>query len=313
MHVLILTEGGMNIGFGHLSRCCAIYEAFQTKGISSEFILNGDKTVKVLLKEKKYRIFNWLKEQKRLFSFLEDTDTVILDSYLAESKFYQRISETVEIPVYIDDYKRMDYPSGIVVNGNIYANAFKYAERKDTTYLLGTKYIPLRKEFWNIAEYNRYLINKEIRNILITFGGRGYSALAYRLINYLKDKFKFSFTVIDTEKSMVGADKMFGSMLSADICISGGGQTLYELARVGVPTVGICFADNQRLNLEGWREKNFIEYIGWHNDKNLLKKAASAINKLIPYRQRIRHSKIGRKYVDGRGAERITNELIKRC
>ncbi len=39
-------------------------------------------------------------------------------------------------------------------------------------------------------------------------------------------------------------------MLSSDVAISAGGQTLYELARTGTPTVAVSVADNQKKNVE---------------------------------------------------------------
>jgi spore coat polysaccharide biosynthesis predicted glycosyltransferase SpsG len=38
-------------------------------------------------------------------------------------------------------------------------------------------------------------------------------------------------------------------MLRADLAIAAGGQTTYELAACGVPTLAVCVAENQRANL----------------------------------------------------------------
>jgi len=42
MKVFIITEGGKNIGFGHITRCLSLYQAFEEKEIIPEFILNSD-------------------------------------------------------------------------------------------------------------------------------------------------------------------------------------------------------------------------------------------------------------------------------
>ena len=42
VNVFILTEGGKNIGFGHITRCTSIYEAFDEIDIPPQFIVNGD-------------------------------------------------------------------------------------------------------------------------------------------------------------------------------------------------------------------------------------------------------------------------------
>ena len=50
--VLILTEGGKDLGFGHITRCMAIYQAIEEIANSPEFIVNGDETIHDLLKDK---------------------------------------------------------------------------------------------------------------------------------------------------------------------------------------------------------------------------------------------------------------------
>jgi len=167
----------------------------------------------------------------------------------------------------------------------------------------------LRKEFWKVPEKK---INKDMENILVTFGGIDCSDWVYKIVNYLEEKFNFIFCIVDPVKNRVNTKEMLNLMLKADVCISGGGQTMNELARVGVPTIGICFAENQVLNLIEWHRKNFIEYVGWYNEKGLLEKIAGAINIFTPYKERVKRSKIGRDYVDGYGAKRIADVLINK-
>ena len=57
--VTIITEAGRNIGFGHVTRCTSIYQAFEEIGILPEMIINGDETVQDLLAGKKYKVFNF--------------------------------------------------------------------------------------------------------------------------------------------------------------------------------------------------------------------------------------------------------------
>ena len=53
MKVVIVTEGGKDIGFGHITRCISLYQAFEERGIIPEFIVSGDTTVASLLKERR--------------------------------------------------------------------------------------------------------------------------------------------------------------------------------------------------------------------------------------------------------------------
>ena len=307
MKVFILTEGGGKKGFGHITRCISLYQAFRERKIASTLIVNGDNKIRSLLKGNKFYFFNWLTEKERLFKLVKGADSVVVDSYLARPEFYKRISELVKLPVYLDDYKKIGYPSGVVVNGSVYAKALRYPKNKKVIYLLGSKFIPLRKEFWQVAGKK---INREIKNVLVTFGGMEKYGLMDDLSNFLKSKFDFNVTAIDTRNRRRSARIMLSTMLKNDLCISGGGQTIYELARCGLPAIGVCFADNQLLNLQNWEKAGFLRFSGWHNEKNLF---GNIENILAPldYEKRKEMSRIGKDFVDGQGARRIIKEILK--
>jgi UDP-2,4-diacetamido-2,4,6-trideoxy-beta-L-altropyranose hydrolase len=300
MKVVILTEAGQSIGFGHLTRCIGLYQGFKEKGVDVEIVVNADSSVDFLLKGIKYKKFDWLRKMEDTFKSLKKVDIVIIDSYLTDFDFYKEVSEIVKIPVYIDDYKRLDYPRGLVINPSIYGDKLDYPKKEGVRYLLGKKYIILRKKFWNVPKKK---INKHIKNVLITFGGTNQQDLAKTIAKYLEDKFSFNISIVDPNKNFTAKD-MLKLMLEADICISGGGQTTYELARVGVPTIGICFAENQLNNLKFGEKEGYLKFIGWYDDKNLLIKIVNGVKSLNFYKL-VHMSRSGRKSVDGKGVLRI--------
>jgi len=328
MKILILTGGGKNIGFGHVTRCIALYQGFKEKNINTEIIVNGDSTVNYLLKGVKHKNFNWLKNKKDIFKQLKGTDIAIIDSYFAPFDFYKRVSEIVKIPVCIDDYKRLNYPKGIVINGSIYAREIDYPKSDIITYLLGTKYTPLRREFWRVPQKR---INKNINSIMITFGGNDTSGLTLKITNLIKREYpRFIKNIIigrgfknikeierlNDEKTRLiyypDANTMRKVMLESDITISAGGQTLYELARIGVPTIALAVSQNQLNNIHGWQKAGFIEYAGWWHQRNLPSKILKCMQKLKPQQVRLRMNVAGRNIIDGDGARRVTDILLYR-
>ena len=182
MRVILITEGSKDIGFGHITRCTSLYQAFEEIGVLPDFIVNGDDTVADLLMNKNHKVINWLEERETLFNNLKDADIVIIDSYLANYEIYERISKLVKTPVYIDDNKRIDYPRGIVVNGTIYAEEFNYPNKENVIYLLGSRYILLRKEFWTASKKD---IKDNIESIMITFGGDDYRNMTPKILKIL--------------------------------------------------------------------------------------------------------------------------------
>src|SRR6056297_1869089 len=100
MKVFIITEGGKNIGFGHITRCLSLYQAFQEREILPEFIINGDNNIEYLLKDIDFQIFNWLDRKNKLFEIVKNADIAIIDSYLADISIYNKLSHLVRLAVY---------------------------------------------------------------------------------------------------------------------------------------------------------------------------------------------------------------------
>ena len=321
MKVFIITEGSKNIGFGHITRCLSLYQAFEEKGILPEFVINGDNNIEYLLKDVDYQIFNWFDEKNKLFETVKDADIAIIDSYLADISFYNTLSDLVKIPVYIDDNKRLDYPNGIVVNGNIHAETLNYPKKDGITYLLGTKYTPLRKEFWEVPEKK---IKEKIESIMVTFGGDDSKNMTPKILAFLNNKYLNLiknviigrvFQNIDEIKKCADkntnliyypdAEKMKEIMLESDIAISACGQTLNELASIGVPTIGICVTENQLRNVRGWEKAGFLEYAGWYEEGNFVERLKNLLKDLEDVNARKSKSTAGKKLVDGRAGLRI--------
>jgi len=327
MKIIIITEGIKNTGFGHITRCLSLYQAFKERGIKPKFIVNADNDVECLLKQVNYQIFNWLEERNKLFELIKDTDIAIVDSYLADISVYNTLSELVKLPVYIDDNKRLDYPKGIVLNGNIHAETLNYPKNERITYLLGKKYTPLRKEFWEVPEKK---IKEKIESIMVTFGGDDAKNMTPKILVLLNDEYPNliknviigrAFQNIDEIKKCENkntnliyypdAEKMKEIMSESDIAISTCGQTLNELASVGVPTIGVCIAENQIGNIKGWEKVEFLEYAGRYNKRNILEKIENSTKYLVAPEIRKNKIEIARKNIDGKGSLRIVNEVVK--
>ena len=118
MKVHIFTEGGKKNGFGHISRCSALYEEILSRGIQVDFIVAGDVQKISFLDEIKIINDNWL-DKEYLVNRISKNDYVIIDSYEAEKEIYDLISNLSRKALYIDDTGRLQYPKGIIVNPSI--------------------------------------------------------------------------------------------------------------------------------------------------------------------------------------------------
>ncbi|MCU7494836.1 MAG: UDP-2,4-diacetamido-2,4,6-trideoxy-beta-L-altropyranose hydrolase [Ignavibacteria bacterium] len=325
MNVIILTEGFNNTGFGHLTRCTAIYQAFEANGIIPKLIVNGDKNAESILGNLNFAILNWLHNTSLLFDHLNKQSIVVIDSYLADLKLYNELTLKVKNCVFIDDNLRLPYPSGILLNGTVGSESFEYPERDKREYLLGSKYIPLRTDFWHVPEKT---INNNVAQILITAGGQDIRNITPEIQKVVNEKYPnvVKNVVVGTAFSnkdeivkskdentslyfQPDSEQMKSLMLKSDIAISAAGQTLYELARTGTPTIAIGVIENQLNNIKGWEKAGFINYAGWWNSAELSENILKEMEKLEQHEVRNSKSQIGISLVDGKGAFRLVEYL----
>lgn len=324
MKAIILTEGGQKIGFGHMTRCLALRDALKAHGIHARMVVNGDSLARSCFLGQLDMVFDWLEQKNRTDKLLKGASIVVVDSYLASIDFYKNISRTIPVRVYMDDFVRLSYPSGIVVNGTIDAEKLLYSHRKNMRYLLGAKYALLRKNFWQIPKRN---IRIRIGNILVIFGGINRAVFINKMLAYLQPRFpKWRFHIVTAQHSNylsrnfkkvkyyrgIEAQKIKQIILYCDVAISAGGQTTNELAACGIPIIGICFAANQRLNIQGWQRHGVLKYAGLSNDSSIFKNLERLLCQLtLEHRHRMGNT--GQRLVDGAGALRLAAKIFDSC
>lgn len=97
-------------------------------------------------------------------------------------------------------------------------------------------------------------------------------------------------------------------MLAADVAVSAAGQTLYELARCGCPTLLFGVADNQRRHMTYWPETGAGRGVGWWDDPALEANILDGL-RTLSLEDRIAMSQAGPRLVDGQGIRRLLTEV----
>jgi spore coat polysaccharide biosynthesis predicted glycosyltransferase SpsG len=267
--ITIFTEAGSKQGFGHLSRCCALYDESVALGYDTRLIVNTTEPLSQM--PRNIIIANWL-EISVLMKFLNKPDYVIVDSYLSDLSVYKIIADNCKTALYIDDYMRIDYPKGIVVNPSLYGDKMPYKQKNDVKNLGGKKYVIVRKEFQSIPFITR---ENKLNRILITMGGSDILNLTPIIIKSLSAIEKHvvlgqGFKNTEEIKSATDentvlhysltAEQMRDLMLNVDVAVTAAGQTIYELMSFGIPMIPIKVIDNQKWNIAGLQELG-IKYL----------------------------------------------------
>lgn len=252
---------------------------------------------------------------------------ILVDSYYVTDAYLEGLRQFGTV-VLMDDMGMRKYPVDVVVNYNVTAEAENYQRLYSgtgTRLLLGSGYVPLREQFSNRV----YQVREEVKNVLITAGGGDSRNLAGRILEILFDEdleyhlvaggFNPHYEMLsrmEREHENIhihcNVADMAELMLAADIAVTAGGSTVYELACLGVPFLCFSCAENQ---------EPLTEYIGGHqvagfagafhrDPKTAAERLSFLFRKLVPdaeLRRQYHYSE--RKITDGQGAGRIAEEL----
>jgi spore coat polysaccharide biosynthesis predicted glycosyltransferase SpsG len=328
--IVILTEGGFTFGFGHITRSKSIAQSFNKFEIQSTFIINGDASITDILNPFPYIIFDWTKETDRLLGLLKNIDLILIDSIEISDELIKKL-ERLNIKIaFIDDYKRKNIlDTGIVIDWTVLSDEKDYflPKKAGVTYILGSKYASLREEFWN-AKQN--VIKKDISSIMVTFGGSDVKNLTPRILNILASSYPNiqknivigagfqNILQIDKIKDKntnlifnANAKTMLKLMQDNDIAIASGGQTLYELALVGTPTVAILLVENAKDDTEGWSKVGSIKSLGWWNDEDIFDNLILTIDAMKDKKVRSKMQDSAKNYIFSNGGKMLVEKIME--
>jgi len=317
--ILVLTEAGENVGFGHLTRCQAICQNFESK---YELVVHADSEIK----EEGLRVFPWRNNLGELLAQYFDVQLVLVDSYLAAKEDYFFLKKQVKWLFVIDDYDRLNYPCEVLINPAI--SGPNYCNALAETVLSGPEWIILRKEILSSKIKDKH---GELRQICIILGGSDKAYLAQAISKKLceldflvifisgnNSNVKSYKSLLDCEKIKVygrlSGDRLAELFVASDLVVSAGGQTLYELAFLGVPFISVQTGDDQFNNVNGFVQHSVSPMHLFSNDVNLIEQLNQLLMDLTPPLKRAALSQKGKKLIDGSGAKNIAfkiNELVK--
>lgn len=255
---------------------------------------------------------------------------LVLDGYAFDEAYHRHLLGTGHPVLAIDDNAHLDsYDVDIVVNQNLHAKSLQYRVRSDTRLLLGPAYVLLRRDFRRHGR-PRPPPPAIARRVLVTLGGADPLNVTQKIVEGLRrtSVMGLEAEVIlgpnnrnHEELARIAAEgpvrirlrrdvsDMVQVMAKAELAVSAGGTTSWELAYMGVPTLAVILADNQRNLVNGLEHESILKSMGWHEDLTP-EDIARAVDELAKDESR-RNQMIerGQALVDGRGVERVVAAL----
>lgn len=336
--IVIRADGGKDIGLGHVMRTLVLANELRVNNEVIFICRNSlGEPLKYLagiekIKSEGFEII--LVSERNLIDDIKvvqetlNADVLITDSYDVDEEYFVELKRKFKFTGYIDDVNICKLDVDFIINQNINATNLEYEFKSiETTKLfLGPQYCLLREEFRNNNNYN---IKDKVEDILITVGGMDNDSNTIKIIKEIQHLdcnihvvigSAFDDTIIKKIEIIEKEDKKIKSyknanmallMKQADIAISATGSTVYELAAMKVPTVGIIVAENQIEICNEMNKKGLIIGVGklYDNNNEILKKSIESLIKSKFERTEIMKKQSN--LVNVNGAKKLAYEIDK--
>jgi UDP-2,4-diacetamido-2,4,6-trideoxy-beta-L-altropyranose hydrolase len=344
-HLIVCAESGIQVGTGHVMRCLALAQAWKRAGGAVTFLLReGLPGI-----EERIRAEGISLETLPLETLKKDCEPspeafvravlragspiAVLDGYNFGARQQAALTQAGIRVLTVDDYGHAtDYPVRWLLNQNAYATPEMY-RGTNARLLLGPAYALLRDEFSPWAAWKR-VIPDRAQKILITIGGsdpHNTSAQILRSLELLGAGKALEVVLVvgggnpHAEDVQAAAQHcpvpvriarnvqdMPALMAWADVAISGAGVTSYELSYMGLPSLLLVVAENQRRIAERLSELGMAVHAGRTEEFNA-ESFADRLRALVEDKQRREAMSRGaRELVDGMGSERVRAALLDR-
>jgi UDP-2,4-diacetamido-2,4,6-trideoxy-beta-L-altropyranose hydrolase len=324
MKTVFRTNGGKNIGLGHIYRCLSLAKAIKNENEKVEITFISNKESSEIIKKNNYKFIgsNKFDEDDIRQIKKQKPDIIIFDSYLADDEYLNQLKEIAKLIIFDDnnDIYNSEIPDRII-NGNIHAKKLNYSNKEK--HFLGPNYLVMREEYWYDNEKTEKSDQKE--SLMITTGGADFNRIMIKFIQSLKE-LKMNKKIIigpvygeeyiqqlekeiknDKNYELIYKPKSLKKNIeSSDYVLTAAGSTIYEILTLNKTPIIYTLADNQKLiakELENYGVFN----IGYYNEIKYseLKKEIEGIIK-----EENTKTKELFNLFDGQGAKRIAKEII---
>ncbi len=217
------------------------------------------------------------------------------------------------------------------MNQNIRAEELHYSCEPYTQLLLGTKYALLRREFRKWQSLNRHVPEVACK-VLVTLGGGDPDNVTLKVIQALQQlelpdleaRVVVGPTNAHLESLRQEVERSTGNiqlltavthmpdlMAWADIAVSAGGSTCWEMAFMGLPTVILVLAHNQNRTAEELDKAGVLRNLGPYEDVTCAEVARVLAGLALDTALRAYMSRSGRLLVDEQGGRRVLECLVR--
>ena len=324
--VVIITEANCQVASGHLYESIVLANQLINMGIAAEILYNSTilpqwRGILNNIPGNEYQ--ETINESiDEVVKFIQQSHCKCVVTNLREVKDTQisKIKESYDGKIIcIDEWGKRPLHCDIVINNMLNSAYWDYKGSVEKKYC-GVKYLSLPEKLVGYHAKKK-VIRPEIKNIVVSMGGVDKYNHTSEIVDYILDNMKFAHLDIIlgggyTQKESLekrlesescisihqNVDYIYDLFYEADLAFSAGGNTMYELAAIGTPTIIYPTMEHERENAEAFMQMGFGSVILKCDDIKM---------KDISYRNRKKFMLAGKSLVDGKGINRITKVVME--
>ena len=361
MNIVIRVDASAQIGTGHVMRCLVLAEEMKEKGANVEFICreHSGNLIEFISKEKGFPVQplpidikngekggfetqyeswlggTWESDAEFVSQVLQKrtqpVDWMIVDHYLLDSGWEQKLRPLVKKIMVIDDLADRSHDCDLLLDQNFHLKNNRYQSLipKYCFQLLGPQYALLREEFRK-ARNNLRKRTGAIKRILVFFGGADLtnetkktfeaicqlnrSDIAVDIVighaNPHRKQLEQLISPFSNSKLHVQINNMAEFIAEADLGIGAGGTTIWERFCLGLPSLVMTIAENQEYVINNLHRQGYLTHLGKNqvvSSENICKNLKNALNsaeKLLSFVDK------GIKLIDGNGVKKVLESIL---
>ncbi|KTS97076.1 hypothetical protein SB14R_06105 [Pseudomonas oryzihabitans] len=343
MRILIRCDASTTIGSGHVMRCLTLADALVAAGCRVHFACrSGPGDLLTLIADRGHEVhalpladtreaceaaLPWQDDIAALWRALPEGLTFawcLVDHYGLGHEWEVAVRPRAQRVLAIDDLDNRRHAVEVLLDQNLTAAARLLPLSDETSVLAGPRFALLRPAFAD----PRPALQDSIRRVLVSFGGVDAAGETFKVLTALSEFSDLQVDVVAGQANPHWAllearcreqptwrlrrqvNDFAGLLREADLAIGAGGGTAWERASVGVPSLCVALAPNQRANAEALAVAGAHLYLGDAAQVSVADYRAAV--QTLQASLGLRRSLVahGRALVDGRGTARVVAALL---
>lgn len=329
MIVLIRADASLDIGTGHVMRCAALGMRLMARGALVHFVCAGlpDRLADWLQTRgfglsllPAANIADWrtdLAATVEAARQIGHADLLIVDHYRLESGWESGMRPHARRILVVDDLADRDHDCDLLLDQNLHddmPNRYKQHAPPRTLLFLGPKYALLRAEF--DGQGLERIRDGSVKRLLVFFGGTDPGNQTGKMIDALRvldspilestivlgtahpcrNSIHQSATGLPNIRVLDATDRISILMSEADLAVGTCGVAGWERCALGLPSLVVVTAENQREDAEILHRLGAVEYLG-DADRVGVENWVSAISKAMEDPRRIQSMALAAKEI----------------